>query len=877
MMTLSLVLCAVAVYVSPVGSDSNDGSEKSPLASVEAARNAVRKIKAANGGAVPAGGVEVVFEDGVYRLGGTLELAAEDSGAEGASVVWRARNRGKALISGFVEPDWKPLADASVRDLLPEKAKNRVLQADWPDGAEMPGFTQSGCGMQPYECQKPFVLFQDGERLTVARWPNEGYDKTGLPVGTNIRHEEWCGLKWHMDGMFTYDSPRLERWAKEKYLWANGLWYTEWADATTQVTNIDLTARTIQMIARPIRFGLKEGAPFFIMNALSELDRPGEWVVDKENRRLYVWPKAGDARPVLGAWLHLIRMENVRNVSFDGLRFDGSRGDAVRGHTCDRVRFAACEVTKTGGWGVRLFRATHCSVRGCDLEDLGEGGISFESPAPGLTYIDSQKTPGNDRLVPDENVVDNNRIGWFGKVLSNYRPGVAVQGVGAHVTHNLIYHTPHAGITHSGNDHLIAFNILHDCCSFNDDAGSIYCCDRDWTKRGTVIEYNLIHMTGKQPRPTQTNAIYLDDWSSGKTVRGNILCRASLGVYIGGGRENTVERNIAINIPIGVKLGSRGVESSWKFISRKGRKSYLYEKLMNYPFAYTDALWTNRYQALVQIAASADPVAEHAALNNVITGNVAVVCGQSVFVANAKTVTPSTVNRGNVSFDGDPGFVDYLHLDFNAKSGSPLEKAVGSTRFDEMGLYADENRFSPPVRFAPDVTMPRPYKVEYDQQKPNVSVILPEGLLKGELKEIARETKGCNVPGWSKGCRVEPLTVPSAYGRWAEYAFSFVPNVTATCAFELRGSPHDMTAYDDIRVEGAELDDPSFEKGFWTKRPMRKDPPKEYGCISAAPGVDAAADGRLFGAANELYRLESKIRIVKDRPVTIRFKYRGIE
>ena len=106
---------------------------------------------------------------------------------------------------------------------------------------------------------------------------------------------------------------------------------------------------------------------------------------------------------------------------------------------------------------------------------------------------------------------------------------------------------------------------------------------------------------------------------------------------------------------------------------------------------------------------------------------------------------------------------------------------------------------------------------------------------------------------------------------------SFVPNFTAECVFELRGSKYGMTAYDDFRVEGAELDDPSFERGAWKKTMLAKKPPKEYGCITAAPGVDAPADGRRFGAANEVYRLESKIRIVKDRPVTIRFKFRGIE
>ena len=875
MSALVAVLGAVTVSVSPFGDDANDGSEAKPLASVEAARNAVRRIRSENGGSIPAGGVQVVFEDGVYRLDGTLELGEGDSGAEGAPVVWRARNRGKASISGFVELDWRPLSDEAVRERLPDVAKGHVLEADWPEDADMPGFRQSGCGLQANECHKPFILYQNDERLTVARWPDEGYTYTGEPQGTRYRLD--VGRKWYLEGRFVYDSPRLGNWAKEKDLWANGLWFTEWADATTLVTNINLQAKEMQLVARPIHFGMKEDAPFFVMNALCELDRPGEWTVDRENRKLYVWPKEGAAKPVLGAWLHLIGMEKTRHIGFDGFRFSGSRGDAVRGRSCEDIRFAACRFSQTGGWGVRLLLATHCVVRGCDMEDLGEGGIELSNVAPGRWYVDGKGASGNERLVPDGNAADNNRIGWFGKVLSNYRPAVHVRGVGTRITHNLIYHTPHAGITHGGNDHYIGFNILHDCCSYNDDAGSIYCCDRDWSKCGTVIEYNLVHMTGKQPRPTHTTAIYLDDQSSGKTVRGNILCRGSDGLYIGGGREILVERNIAINMPIGFNLGSRGVETMWNFIARNGRESKIYRKLLDYPFMYTDPVWTNRYPQLVKIAASTNGVFEHYALNNVITGNVGVVCGRTVLVQNDKVVAPYTVNENNIAFDGDPGFVDYLHLDFNAKPGSPLAKAVGSTRFDEMGLYADKDRFSPPVKFAPDVTMPRPYRVEYDVQDANVSVILPVGMLTDEVREVARDLRGCDVPGWSKGRRVEPHCGHCPFGAWKEYRMSFVPNFTAECVFELRGSKDGMTAYDDFRVEGAELDDPSFEQGKWKKVPLARNPPKEYGCLTAAPGVDAPADGAKFGAANEVFRLESKIRIVRDRPVTIRFKFRGIE
>ena len=81
----------VTIVVSPTG----------VVRTPEAARDAVRAVKArlVKEGR-PNSPIEVVFEDGVYRLNAPLELTADDSGTDEMPVVWKARNRGKVIFSG---------------------------------------------------------------------------------------------------------------------------------------------------------------------------------------------------------------------------------------------------------------------------------------------------------------------------------------------------------------------------------------------------------------------------------------------------------------------------------------------------------------------------------------------------------------------------------------------------------------------------------------------------------------------------------------------------------------------------------------------------------------------------------------------------------
>ena len=873
-LTAGLAAAATTVHVSPAGDDANPGTAEKPLKTPEGARDAVRKLRTANGGKLPAGGVEVVFADGVYRLSRALELKKQDAGTDDAPVVWRAAHRGKAVWSGDLKPSARRLAaDPEVLARLPAAARGKVVEIAFPDGVELSGFTGGGCGTPEKITEYPISVFQGGTRLGPARWPKAGFALTGANVDA-VEHARTSVFSKteSTSGRFKVDvdAARLAAWAREPDLWTFGLWNFQWADAATRVTGVKPETGELAIDIVPLAFGVKVGGSYYVFNALCELDTPGQWVVDRAKRRIYVWPLAeGELRFAYAA--ELVAAHKVAHVRFEGLVFEHARRNALRFRDADRCAVTASAVRHTSGWAIRFDNSTNCRVAGCDLNDLGRGGV----------FLSGGDVP---TLTPGNNVAENNHIGHYGKVVYNYQPGVSVGGCGNRVVHNLIHHSDHQAIAFGGNDHYIGWNVLHDLCMHNDDAGSIYCCQRDWTKRGTVIERNLIHMTGDQPRCAHVNAIYLDDYSSGVTVRGNVINRAALGIYLGGGQDNVVDGNVVINCPYGIKLGSRGTDSFAKALASKGRQSDIYRRLDRQRSAAESDLWRTRYPKLLKVDEVADPVFAHNALWNVITNNVLVGCC-GISTDNWKAVGAYTTLTNNLELQDDPGFVDYFGMNWELTPASPARRRIGDTGFAKMGLYPSDERFSPPVKFGDALTPPRKFGCEYAPATARVDLRF-DGDLPSGADGFAYALAGCSLPDWAKGRRLVADFGRVPYDGWRTCTFSFTPRVDGRVSLVTMGTRGEKTLYDDFRAEGTTIANGSFEqeKGGWAKPGMN---PKDYRapiCNTSAPwgfvgeteaGV-AAADGKRMACGNDMINFYQTVEVKKDVPVTISFSARAL-
>ena len=712
-----LVKDRLEIFVAPCGNDSNPGTREKPMATPEGARDALRKAKYANGGRVPPGGAVVEFADGTYLVERPLVLEKQDSGVEGAPVVWRAAHRGKAVFSGaFVPSGWNIVEAPDVIALLPERVRGKVMTVELPAGMETPGFCGGGQGVAKTLQEIPLSLFQGETRLEPARWPESGFAHTGINIGEVKRdHDYSCCTS----GVFKFSSPRLVRWEKEPELWAYGLWRYEWADAKTRIVSVDTEAQTLAVDMSPVSV-IKEDAQFYVFNALSEISRPGEWVIDRANRRLYLLPVGKE--PVLVACASgLVTVHGASDVTFDGFVFEHSRTAAISVTNACRVTVLSSTIRHTSSWGV-IAHGRDCRVEGCDMYDLGEGGVLLA----GGDFM---------TLTPGGNVADNNHIHHYGCIIPNYRPGVRIEGVGNRCTHNLVHHSMHQGI------------------SF-----------RDWTKRGTVIERNIIHSNGSQPHVNkQTHAIYLDDYSSGIVIRGNIINRAFHGVSIGGGQDCEVYGNVLMNCRISINLGSRGVDSFARNIAGMGRNSALFVKLEKLRALYDAQSWKSRYPNMMRVFDFPDAQHAHDAHFNSISNNVLVTSG-GVAKSNWQFISSTCVITNNLETDEDPGFEDYSHFRWNLKPG-PVRDFAGPLCIEEMGLYESPRRASPAIKFAADVTRPFPLHREYD--KATVRIDLPLlGDLPEEVAEVASGCQRCAVPQWGLGKRIVARFGEAVTNRW---------------------------------------------------------------------------------------------------------------
>ncbi len=117
------------LFIATNGNDAYPGTEQKPFATLERARNEIRRIKAA--GPLPVGGITVEVRRAIYELARPIELGDQDSGTDNAPIVCRARRGDVArIVGGRIVTGWQPVIDQAVLKRLDAVAKGKVFQAD---------------------------------------------------------------------------------------------------------------------------------------------------------------------------------------------------------------------------------------------------------------------------------------------------------------------------------------------------------------------------------------------------------------------------------------------------------------------------------------------------------------------------------------------------------------------------------------------------------------------------------------------------------------------------------------------------------------------------------------------------------------------------
>ena len=678
MLPVAADAATITFYVATDGNDSwtgtraQAGQDTGPFRTLQRARDAIRQRKQA--GALPSGGIMVEVAKGIYSLASPFELTAADSGTSACPITYRAQPGAEVrLLGGRELTNFTPVRDAGMLQRLPENARGHVLQADLRAagvtdfGKQDWNLGRSGAGLE---------LFYQNQPMTLARWPNEGFtpvvDVAG-PVVKNSRGHDMC-----VEGPIVYEGDRPTRWIDEPDGWVHGYWFHDWSDQRHPIAQIDPQRHTIAVKPPYHSYGYRKGRWFYAFNLLSELDAPGEWYLDRDRGLLYFWPPQSPAgiaagHPTVSVLDTLISMAGVSHVTFRGFTLEACRGTAITIEQGNANRVAGCTIRNTGAWAVRISRSTQSGVLGCDITNTGLGGVSLE---------------GGDRktLTRAGLYAENNHIYHYSRWFRMYHAGVACQGVGNRVAHNLIHDAPHQAIGYGGNDHTIEFNEIHSVCHESNDAGAIY-SGRNWSNRGTVIRHNYMHHVSGF-RGKGCVGVYFDDILSGQSILGNVFYKVTRAAFIGGGRDNVIENNIFVDCKPALHIDARGMGAKFNYGATTTQPLRLKE------MPYQQSPWKEHYPELVGMLEDEPEKPK----NNRVVRNI---CVGGRWDDVAKQARPLTVLEPNF-LEGDPLFVDADKLDFRLRPESPAWKiGFQPIPVEKIGLYQDEFRASWPVHHQP--------------------------------------------------------------------------------------------------------------------------------------------------------------------------------
>ena len=545
------------IYVSTDGVAQNPGTEEAPLQTLEQALSVAKKWKMLN----PGGAVSISLRQGTYYPDEPIVISAEFSGTEKAPFTISAYPGEKVTISGA-----RPL------DLSWQKTKQGLLTAPLHD-------------VLPFD-----QLFINGKKQIRARYPN--YDPDILVYNG-----------------FAPDaiSPeRIKTWSRPQAGILHAMHRAEWGDYHYRIIGVDGAGEAI------LEGGYQNNRQMgmhndyrFIENIKEELDVPGEWYYDEEEKLLYYMPETSfdpfASLVEVATMKHLIVVKGteampVHDLKIDNLTFQHTsstymltrepllrsdwaiyRGGALLIEGTKNIHITNNYFTDLGGNAVfvnKYNRNTNISTN--HFQRIGASGICFvgspeavRSPSfeyhQYVPYEDLDRTPGpktND--YPSEAIVYDNLIhdiGTIEKQVAGIQISMASE---INVKHNSIYNVPRAGINISEGTwggHIIEFNDVFNTVLETGDHGSFNSWGRDrfWHPNRekmdeiTALEPSLILLDAQRTTIIRNNRfrcdhgwdIDLDDGSSNYHLYNNLCLNG--GIKLREGFHRTVENNIMVN------------------------------------------------------------------------------------------------------------------------------------------------------------------------------------------------------------------------------------------------------------------------------------------------------------------------------------------
>ena len=433
---------ALEIFVDPVhGSDSNNGrGPQTAFKSLIKARDAIRSQKLNRGMRED---LFVRLRGGIYRLDKTFWLDARDSGDNGHAVVWCAYKDEKPVISGGRRvTGWQPVTGKPYyRAPVPLKVvKRRKVMFPGHSEALNPRFYDiyglASDSFAPYFAQ----LYVNGVRAELARSHTTVGGSRKIWWNDPATVQQRDGIYVKKSSIRPYTNPEDVR-----LLWVE-LFKTFDAPVADVIPALDSKDEAVLKMRQP-QFDkgsswkrIQPQTPFFVVNALEELDEPGEWYLDQKKHVVYYFPSRIDGdlnqaevyAPRVDRLLLIggSPMERVHDIRIEGIIFEYgnwnerkdnylgiSQAEIFKTYTdqipgqlylryADRITIRGCRVAHMGSCGIDVHEACR--------NILIEGNVTFDTTGAGITvgkwFIDPRECPPETvckNITVRDNVVRN--------------------------------------------------------------------------------------------------------------------------------------------------------------------------------------------------------------------------------------------------------------------------------------------------------------------------------------------------------------------------------------------------------------------------------------------------------------------------------------
>ena len=557
-------LLADEIWISPKGSDFNDGTRQSPKATLTSALRQAREWRRTEDNRIQ-GGITIYMEGGTYAFHEPVFIRPEDSGTKESPTIIRSVGDEKVILSGGISiKGWKKQGKVWVADVPAFNGRPLDFRQLWVNGKkavrarDVEDFEKMNriCSVD----EKNEILYVPA--VSIRRLiDNKGNLKA--KYAEMVLHQMWCVANLRIRSVEVQgDSAAIRFHQPESRIQFEHPW------------------------PHPMVTTDGHNSAFYLTNARELQDVPGEWYHDIDARKVYYYPREGEkmqeAEVIVPAVETLVRVEGtldrpVRHIRFEKITFsyttwmrpsekghvplqagmyltDGYRIDpkmqrnylnhpldnqgwlgrpaaAVRVVAARQIDFERCRFEHLGSTGLDYEEAVQGGVvRGCLFRDIAGNGLLVGSFSPAAHETHLPYDPADRREVCTQQQINN----CYFTEIGNEDWGclaIAAGYVGdVNIEHNEISEVPYSGIslgwgwTQTVNcmrNNRVHANLIHHYAKHMYDVAGIYTLGSQPKSYVTENCVHSIYKPGYVHDPNHWFYLYTDEGSSFITVRDN--------------------------------------------------------------------------------------------------------------------------------------------------------------------------------------------------------------------------------------------------------------------------------------------------------------------------------------------------------------------